>query len=116
MDCNELWATVMSSQSYPRAMCKNTTGFHGGQNIVAWVNSSAGGLYGQNIGTNGEMGEIEPTALPDIEYEEIETVTAVYNINGQVVNCVDVNKLPQGIYIIEGITVSGKKAIHKLIK
>lgn len=116
MECNELWTTVMSSQSYPRAMCKNTTGFHGGQNIVAWVNSSTGGLYGQNIGTNGDMGEIEPTALPDIEYEEIETVTAVYNINGQVVNCIDINRLTQGIYIIEGITASGKQTIQKVIK
>lgn len=59
------WNTVMSSNSYSRAMCRNSTGFNGGQNIVAWVNSSTGGLYGQNIGQSGEMGEITPPTPPE---------------------------------------------------
>ena len=57
---NRLWATTMSSNSYPRSMCENTTGFHGGMNVVAWVNATnngAGGLYGQNIGWDGGMGD-----------------------------------------------------------
>ena len=62
---NQLWNTVMSSNSYPRAMCRNTTGFNAGQNIVAWVNSSTGGIYGQNIGQNGEMGEVTPPTPPE---------------------------------------------------
>ena len=64
---NPVWNTVMSSNSYSRAMCRNSTGFHEGQNIVAWVNSTSGGsggLYGQNIGTKGEMGEVDPPTPP----------------------------------------------------
>ena len=60
MDGNLIWTKQMSSPSYPRAMCKNSTGFHMGQNVVAWVNSSNGGVYGQNIGPDGTMGYIEP--------------------------------------------------------
>ena len=67
MEGNQIWAKSMSSSHYPRAVCDNSTGFHMGQNIVAWVNSSNGGLYGQNIGPDGNMGPIEPpvpTCLP----------------------------------------------------
>lgn len=60
MEGNQIWAKSMSSSSYSRAMCDNSTGFHMGQNIVAWVNGSNGGVYGQNIGPNGTMGPIEP--------------------------------------------------------
>ena len=60
MDGNQLWAKQMSSSNYARAMCDNSTGFHMGQNVVAWVNSSNGGVYGQNIGPDGTMGPIEP--------------------------------------------------------
>jgi len=50
----------MSSSVYPKAMCENSAGFHLGQNVVAWVNSANGGVYGQNIGPDGTMGPIEP--------------------------------------------------------
>ncbi len=60
MDGNQIWTKTMSSSSYPRAMCKNSTGFHMGQNVVAWVNSNNGGVYGQNLGPDGTMGPIEP--------------------------------------------------------
>lgn len=61
----QLWNTVMSSPLYPRSMCKNTTEFHNGMNIVAWVNNSTGGLYGQNIGWDGTMGpNITPPTPP----------------------------------------------------
>lgn len=62
MDGNQLWTKRMSSNSYSRAMCDNSTGFHLGQNIVAWVNAANGGVYGQNIGPDGTMGLVE---LPD---------------------------------------------------
>jgi len=64
MDGNVLWNTQMCSNTYNKTSDENSTGFHGGQNIVAWVNSSNGGLYGQNIGVNGEMGEITPPVPP----------------------------------------------------
>jgi len=66
MQGNLLWTKQMSSNNYIRSMCDNSTGFHMGQNIVAWVNGSNGGVYGQNIGPDGDMGPIEPvlTCLP----------------------------------------------------
>ena len=66
MEGNQIWAKSISSSSYSRSMCDNSAGFHMGQNIVAWVNSSNGGVYGQNIGPDGNMGPIEPilTCLP----------------------------------------------------
>ena len=61
---NQLWTTTMSSNSYSRAMCDNSTGYHEGQNIIAWVNENDGNIYAQNIGTKGEMGEVDPPTPP----------------------------------------------------
>lgn len=58
------WTTVMNSVNNWKVAAENTTGFHEGQNIMAWVNANNGGLYGQNIGQNGEMGEITPPTPP----------------------------------------------------
>ena len=217
MDCNELWTTTMSSQAYPRAMCENTTGFQGAMNVVAWVNNTnngTGGLYGQNIGWDGGMGDnimpptpptpcypptnlqgeyvytetmfgamvtwdapetlplhynlycegtkeiieidaeytsyfqemeagdyifrltavyedcesdfaltpngndyllIEVTSVSENEYEEIVNVIAIYNINGQLLNTKNTSDLSQGIYIVKGISASGKTIIGKVL-
>lgn len=64
MNGNLLWSKTMSSSVYARSMCENSAGFLFGQNIVAWVNSTNGGLYGQNIGYDGSMGEITPPEPP----------------------------------------------------
>jgi len=58
MEGNLLWNTTMSSTNYNKAISENTTGFYNGQSIVAWVNTDDGGVYGQNIGWDGAMGEI----------------------------------------------------------
>lgn len=57
---NVQWSTTMSSTRYNKTISENTPGFHNGQNIVAWINSDDGGVYGQNIGWDGTMGYIEP--------------------------------------------------------
>ena len=67
MDGNQLWAKTLCSNVYRRTVCDNTPGFVMGQNIVTWVNCIDGGIYGQNIGPDGNMGPIEPpvpTCLP----------------------------------------------------
>ena len=70
MDGNTLWETQLCSNTYSKTGCEYTTGFHNGQNIIAWVNSTdavgggSGGLYGQNFGEKGEMGEITPPTPP----------------------------------------------------
>ncbi len=60
MEGNQIWSKTLSSNVYSKSMCDNSAGFHLGQNIVAWVNSVDGGLYGQNIGPDGTMGAIDP--------------------------------------------------------
>ena len=65
MDHNELWSTQLCSNPYNKTSDRNTPGYFGGQNISVWVNAETGGLYGQNIGQNGEMGEITPPTPPD---------------------------------------------------
>ena len=72
MDGNLLWSKQLSSNSYSRAMCDNSTGFHLGQNIVAWVNSANGGVYGQNIGPDGTIGPIEPPVITCLAPEDFE--------------------------------------------
>lgn len=221
MNGNSLWATQMSSTTYNKTGCNNTTGFVGGQNIVTWVNSNTGGLYGQNIGWDGTMGQgftpptpplpcypptnfdgsytfdsssnlygaelswtapeetplnymlyredlnthvnteieisgdateyfdnveigdytykltavydhcesnyaltpdeenyvlIEVTSVGENEYEEIVNIVEIYNINGQIVNIDNIDELCQGIYIVKGMTDSGKTVIRKIVK
>lgn len=58
------WTTLMNDVYNWKVAAENTSGFHDGQNIMMWVNANTGGLYGQNIGTKGEMGEIIPPTPP----------------------------------------------------
>jgi len=60
MEGNVIWNTQMCLSTYPKTGDENTTGFHNGQNITTWVNSQDGGLYGQNIGWDGTMGDVTP--------------------------------------------------------
>lgn len=70
MNGNNIWNTQMCSSNYYKTSCSNSTGFHDGQNIITWINSTdavsggPGGMYGQNIGQNGEMGEVTPPTPP----------------------------------------------------
>lgn len=59
IDGNEMWTTTLSSSSYNRFGCDNSTGFHNGQDIIIWTNATSGNLFGQNIQPNGAMGPIE---------------------------------------------------------
>ena len=66
LEGNLLWNTTMSSTRYNKTISENTAGYHEGQNIVAWVNSDNGGVYGQNIGWDGALGEISPLPPPPV--------------------------------------------------
>ena len=79
MDGNLLWNTEMCSNNSNKAFCENSTGFHLGQNVVAWVNSSTGGVYGQNIAPDGKMGPVE---LPEPCYPP-EQFEGSYIYNGE---------------------------------
>lgn len=225
MDGNPLWNTQMSSTTYDKTSCRNSTGFFGGQNIITWINSTGsvtggnGGMYGQNIGEKGEMGEVTPPTPPaqcdaptdfegeafynettqssgavfswtapatvplhynlyceslkevieidaqytsyyqefepgdytfkltavyedcesdfaittngenyliieipnyqsveDNDYEEIVNIVEIYNLNGQVLNVDNINDLSNGVYIVKGVTASGKTIIRKVCR
>lgn len=65
IDNNLIWNTTMSSTAYNKTISENTSGFRDGQDIVAWINSQDGGLYGQNLGWDGTLGEVTyPTPPP----------------------------------------------------
>ena len=220
MNHNVLWNTQLCSNTYNKTGDKNTPGFYAGQNIAVWVNAETGGLYGQNIGFDGVMGEITPPIPPtpcnpptdfqgeayynpetgisaavlswtapeplplhynlyveslkevieigseytsffqelepgdytfkltavyedcgesdfaltaggddyilieipnhqsidENEYEEIVDVVEIFNVNGQRLNTLNINDLNDGIYIIKGVTESGKTIIRKMIR
>ncbi len=63
-DGNMTWTTQVCSNLYSKTGTENTTGFHEGQCVVTWVNAQDGGLYGQNLGWDGSMGEVTP--LPSL--------------------------------------------------
>ena len=65
-DNNQVWNTTMSSSVYNKTIGENTSGFREGQDVVAWINSETGGLYGQNIGWDGVLGEVTPPAPPPV--------------------------------------------------
>jgi hypothetical protein len=72
MNGNQLWNKTLCSNAYRRTVCNNSTGFHLGQNIVAWVNCLNGGIYAQNIGPDGTMGPIEPPVITCLAPENFE--------------------------------------------
>lgn len=219
MNHNVLWNTQLCSNPYNKTGDKNTPGYFSGQNISVWVNAETGGLYGQNIGQNGEMGEVTPPTPPtpcytptnfegepyynpetgisaavfswtapetqplhynlyynelkeviqidgditsfyqefepgdyifqltavyedcesdfaitpdgedyifieipshesvsEIEYEQIVNIIEIYNLNGQRVNANNIQELNSGMYIIKGVTETGKTVIRKIVR
>lgn len=86
-DGNMTWSTTMCSNTYPKNVDENTSGYFSAQNVVVWVNAQDGGLYGQNIGESGEMGEIiipvppVPCCFaPDNFQGHIDTYQGVYGV------------------------------------
>ena len=68
MDGNVLWNKQLCSVNYPKSSAETSSGFHMGQNIVAWVNTESGGIIGQNFTPDGTMGEVTPvTPCPGLE-------------------------------------------------
>ena len=59
---------------------------------------------------------IEVTSVPENETEAIVNITAIYNINGQILNTNNINELSNGIFIIKGVTDNGKTVIRKIVR
>ena len=127
MDMNGtiLWTKTLNSVPYSRSISRNTTGFNHGQNIVAWVNGSDGGLYGQNIRPDGTLGpEIDPDPDPDPDPETgiaertndvVVNVQHIFNMMGQLVKVTDLNELSTGVYILQGLTEDGRLVKQKVV-
>lgn len=84
MNGNPLWTKTLNSTAYRRTVCRRSTGFHDGQNIVTWVNCVNGDMYGQNIGTDGTMGPIEPPVITCLAPENFEG-EYIYDFEAQLV-------------------------------
>ena len=59
---------------------------------------------------------IDEDSVPEMDNEEIVTITGIYNIKGQLVNTKDINELTHGAYAIIGTTGSGKTIVKKVLK
>ena len=114
-DNNLAWKTTLSSTSYNKTYGRRTSGFCEGQDVVAWINSQDGGLYGQNIGIDGTMGHGANVEQNVVEDEEIVTLVRIINVNGQTMTCKDENELTPGIYILQGTNKDGKMVNKKTI-
>ena len=56
------------------------------------------------------------TSVSEIEYEEIIDIVEIYNINGQIIKANSLDDLSQGMYIIKGVTQSGKTVVRKIVR
>lgn len=117
MNGNVLWTKTLNSTPYDRTLCRNTTGFNLGQNIVAWVNSTSGGLYAQNILPDGTLGASNPddTRIEEWTNNAVVTVLRVFNILGQPLQVKDMNELNTGVYILQGMTEDGRLVNQKVL-
>lgn len=114
MDCNVLWNTTLCSNVYSKTAPETISGFHNGQNIIAWSDLKKNIIHGQNFGVDGSMGQgLDVEEL--YEDEEIVTIVKVFNVNGQVMQCRNLNELNIGVYIIQGTTESGKTINKKIV-
>lgn len=103
MDGNQTWHTQMNSVLDKKELNGKTTGFHNGQNIIAWANRSTGNIYGQNIDMNGKMG---PTSVN----ENVSSLSAniFQNGNSLIVSCEDLSQVE--IISITGQSIKTVKA------
>ncbi len=115
MEGNILWTKTLSSELYSRTISDNSTGFHNGQNIVAWINSSNDIMYAQNVGTDGTMGTIEETNIEELVNNKIVTIERIYNISGQNIGHNNLDELDNGIYILRGKNEDGKLISRKIV-
>ena len=59
--------------------------------------------------------DIGVTSVPEVTDETIVNVTKVYNMRGQAINCNDLESLSPGIYILQGVTSTGKLVSRKMM-
>ena len=116
INCNVLWNKQLCSNNYPKIFPETISGFNKGQNIIAWGKLDKNIIYGQNFGIDGTMGQ-GVVGIEEIfsDEEEIVNVVRIYNVNGQVIQCNDLNELNIGVYIIQGTTESGKTINKKIV-
>jgi hypothetical protein len=115
MNGNVLWQTELSSSADKREYPEIISGFHNGQNIIAWANDyDNGNIYAQNFGWNGTMGQ-NADVEEIYEDEEIVNIERIFNVNGQLMQSTNLNELNTGVYIIQGKTESGKIVNKKIV-
>ncbi len=129
----DIWHTTIATPATNIIyLCNRTSGYHNGQNILAWqgIRNDIVGLYGQNLHQDGTLGLSHVTSIANIdkttlliyqtdhnlrvEGAEIKQVE-LFNLTGQRVNVAAINthtialgNLPQGIYIVRILTNEGK--------
>lgn len=75
MSCNVLWNKQLCSNRLNKTTPRTITGFHNGQNIIAWGNLFKNIIYAQNFGIDGTMGQ-GVVGIEEIFGDEEEIVVA----------------------------------------
>lgn len=135
----DIWHTTIATPSTDLIeLCNKTSGYHNGQNILAWqgTRNDTLGLYGQNLHPNGTLGSFSDVGIADVDnetfiiYQSANTLQVkgadikqieLFNLAGQRVNAVHsglhslaIGNLPQGIYIVRILTNDGKMHNQKV--
>ena len=59
---------------------------------------------------------IEVTSVPENDNDnEIVTVLKIYSTSGQIISNVSIGELRSGVYIVQGLTITGKFVTKKVI-
>ena len=96
MNGNQTWHTQINSIIDKKTLNGRASGFHNGQNIIAWANNSTGNIYGQNIDMNGKMG---PTSVN--ENESVMSASIFQNGSNLIVSA-------DGLCQVEIISITGQ--------
>lgn len=115
INCNVLWNKQLCSNNYAKTLPETISGFHNGQNIIAWGKLDRNIIYGQNFGIDGSMGQGLDVEEIVVEDEEIVTLVRIINVNGQTLSHNDVNKLSSGLYILQGTNKDGQMVSKKIV-
>ena len=115
INCNVLWNKQLCSNNYAKTLPETISGFHNGQNIIAWGKLDKNIIYGQNFGIDGSMGQGLDVEEIFEDEEEIVNVVSIFNVNGQLMQSTNLNELNTGVYIIQGETESGKIVNKKIV-
>ena len=116
MDTNVLWRKQLCSNTTTKKHTpENITGFHNGQNIVAWTIGDEGDVYGQNLFVDGTTGVVVGIRETPVIDDNIVSVARIFDVSGRLLPGMQVKDLRTGVYILQGTNQYGQKVSKKIV-